>query len=131
MHMGLMSKFLGHDSTPKRHGSLGESNYIDLGEMEAANGDAGEVNVWIKVCELAKLDDFKEFAHHVYDGHIVVVDIRKIATDEILLRRFTNEARKVAADVRGDVAGIAEGMVAITPSGVKVDKHKIRATVRN
>lgn len=129
--MGLMSKFLGHESAPKRHGSLGESNYIDLGEMEAASGDVGETNTWIKVCELVKLDDFKDFAHHVYDGHIVVVDIRKIATDEILLRRFTNEARKVATDVRGDVAGIADGMVAITPAGVKVDKHKIRAAAKN
>ncbi len=125
--MGLMSRFLGHEHGAKR--AIGGHDYIDLGEMDAG-GDAGEVNCWVRVAELHKLDDFKEFAHHVYDGHVLVVDIRKIATDEILLRRFTNEARKVANDVRGDVAGIADGYVVITPAGVRVDKQKHRATAR-
>ena len=131
MHMGLMSKFLGHESAPKRHGSLGEANYLDLGEMEIAAGGDAQVSTWIKVCELVKLDDFKEFAHHVYDGHRAVVDIRNSATDEIHPRRFTAEARKVANDVRGDVAGIGDGLVAVTPGGVAVDKHKVRVVPRN
>lgn len=128
--MGLMSRFLHTEPSAKRHGALGDANYIDLGEMEGSDVGANEANVWIKVAELLKLDDFKELAHHVYDGHVLVVDIRKIMTDEILLRRFTNEAKKVATDVRGDLAGIAEGLVVVTPGGVRVDKQKIRAAAK-
>lgn len=128
MHMGIVSKLLGHESGSKRTGSLGDASYLDLGEMEGSDAPEAGASVWVRVCELSKLEDLKEFAHHVYDGHILVIDIKKIATDEILLRRFTNDLKKIAADVRGDMAGLAENLVVLTPGGVRVDKHKLKAS---
>ncbi len=104
-----------------------QGDYLDLGEFvqESASGEDA-ASTYIRVAEIHRLDDFHEFATYVYDGNILILDFRPVAEDEITLKRLTNELRKLAQDVHGDIAGLGEHQIIITPTGVKVDRRKIR-----
>ena len=76
---------------------------------------------------MRQLDDLKQFASHVYDGSMLILDFKAVQGDEILLRRLTNELRKIAQDTGGDIAGLGDHHILLTPSGVKVDRRKLAA----
>ena len=104
-----------------------KSDFVDLGEYEVSVKDE-PASCLVKVAEISKYEDVADLAEQVYGGHILVIDIRNVAKDEFQLRRVTTELRKVATDVGGDVAGIAEGLLCVTPAGIKVDRQKIRVS---
>lgn len=127
--MGLVKRIFGED-TPARAKHLHKGDYLDLGEL-TSESVSGEASTWVRVAEIHRLEDLKDFSAMLYEGNVLIFDFRAIAGDEILLRRVTNELRRLAQDVNGDVAGIAESLVLVTPAGMKVDRRKLRATPTN
>ena len=127
MHsMGLVKRFFG-ETTEKRTAN----DYIDLSEYSTpgetgATAAPGAASTYIRVAEIHRYDDVKEFAGYVYDGNILIIDFKPIAGDEIMLKRVTNDLRKLASDVGGDIAGLGEASIILTPAGVKVDRRKLR-----
>jgi SepF-like predicted cell division protein (DUF552 family) len=119
--MGLMKRIMGEETKSSK------SDFVDLGEYDVAVKDE-PATCLVKVAEITRFEDVTDLAEQVYGGHIVILDIRNVVKDEFQLRRITSELRKVATDVGGDVAGIAEGLLCVTPRGVKVDRQKIRVT---
>lgn len=117
---------------PRNDGSAGArrqnmttSDYIDLSDMAAAQAGAeGGASTYIRVAELKQLDDLRHYAAYLYDGNVLVLDFRPVQEDEVMLRRLTNELRKIAQDVGGDIAGLGEHHIIVTPSGIKVDRRK-------
>lgn len=126
--MGIFSKLVGDDSAHARAKTSASSDYIDLSEY-AANEKSGEAaaSTYVRFAELRQLDDLKQFASYVYDGNMLVLDFGKVQGDEILLRRLTNELRKLAQDTGGDIAGLGDHHILLTPTGVKVDRRKLTA----
>jgi len=120
--MGLLKRIMGDDAPPKRN----PSDYIDLTEYAVPENGAGGANTYVRVAEIHKLEDVRELASYVYDGNILILDFKAVSGDEILLRRVTNELRRLAQDVNGDVAGIADHSIILTPGGVKVDRRKLK-----
>lgn len=119
--MGIVSKLFGEESTNTRR----SADYIDLSDYAAAeSGDAG-TSTRVRVAELKGLDDLKSFSSYLYDGNMLILDFRPVQGDEITLRRLTNELRKMAADVGGDIAGLGEHHIILTPTGIKVDRQKV------
>ncbi len=122
--MGLVTRWLNHGQQEK-HAS---ADYIDLSDYAAGASDAGAASTFIRVAEIHKYDDLKEFAGHVYDGNILILDFSKVAADDILLKRVSNDLRKLAADVNGDIAGLSDSLIVVTPTGTKIDRRKVRRT---
>ncbi len=105
--------------------------YIDLGEMtfaDAPESVTGAKTV-VRVAEVHKFEDLGDLSVHVYNGNIVVLDISPVIEDELALRRIVAELKQVAKDINGDVAGIDKHLLMLTPSGVKIDRHVLKATV--
>lgn len=128
--MGLVKRIFGEDS-PARAKHVHKGDYLDLGELAAESAGAGGASSWVRVAEIHRLEDLKEFTGMLYEGTVLLLDFKPIMGDEITLRRITNELRRIASDINGDVAGIAESMVMVTPAGMKVDRRKLRATPTN
>lgn len=121
--MGIMKRLMGEE-----HGTA-KSDFVDLGEYNVEVQPKEEpASTLIKVAELQRFEDVGDLAQEVYGGHILLLDIKQVAKDEFQLRRVTAELKKVATDVGGDVAGVGEGLIAVTPRGVKVDRQKLRLT---
>lgn len=121
--MGLVSKLFG-DDTSRRTAST--TDYIDLSDYAAAEraGD-GAASTYVRVAELKSLDDLKHFSSYIYDGNMLILDFRPVQSDEITLRRLTNELRKIAQDIGGDIAGLGDHHILLTPTGIKVDRRKV------
>jgi SepF-like predicted cell division protein (DUF552 family) len=119
MGKGLLRKL-----RPEHEHKETTSTYIDLstvappGELDEGKG--------LKVAELHKYEDLSELITLVYNGHIVIIDYTPIANDDLLLRRITTELKSVTTDFQGDVAGLKGNLLAVTPSGFKIDRKIIR-----
>lgn len=120
--MGLKSLF-----APKQVQKQGGADYIDLEEY-ASGSEMFDANasMMVRVAEIHKYDDLRDFANYVYQGNLLLLDFSAIAGDEIILRRVTGDLKKLIADINGDIAGLGKTMLIVAPTGVKIDRHKAR-----
>ena len=124
--MNLVSRlFSGNDRTAGvRRPAASPSDYIDLSDYAATHSGSESAATYIRVAELKQLDDLRHFASYLYDGNVLVLYYRPVMDDEVMLRRLTNELRKIAADTGGDIAGLGDHNIIVTPSGIRVDRRK-------
>ncbi|MDX1610907.1 MAG: cell division protein SepF [Candidatus Thermoplasmatota archaeon] len=116
--MGLFSK------TKSNNGSLAEQEFIDLRNHEAPETGGGLLNV--RVAEMRRVEDLKALSGLVYEGDMLLVDVSAFSGDEVAMKRVTTEFKKIARDVGGDLAGIGSGTLIVAPTGVSVDRRKVR-----
>ncbi len=110
----------------KKGEKLGSEEYIDLGELMEEGGIEVEADVMIKVAEIHRYEDVRNITDIVYDGNILLIDIDAIAGNQEAMNRVQSELKAVANDVTGDVAALSNNFLAVTPSGIAVDRKKIR-----
>jgi filamentous hemagglutinin family protein len=102
-------------------------DYIDLEEYaQGSEMFDATASMMVRVAEILKYDDLRDFANYVYQGNLLLLDFSAIAGDEIILRRVTGDLKKLVADINGDIAGLGKTMLIIAPTGVKIDRHKQR-----
>ena len=103
------------------------ADYIDLEEYtQGSEMFDATASMTVRVAEILKYDDLRDFANYVYQGNMLLLDFSAIANDEIILRRVTGDLKKLVADINGDIAGLGKTMLIIAPTGVKIDRHKQR-----
>lgn len=113
---------------PQGHVS-GEQQYIDLGAMHFSDeATGGHKGASVKVVEIYRFEDLKHVTKLLYEGHILLIDYTSLANDELALRKVSSELQSVAADVKGDVAGIGKNLIIVTSNGLTVDRTKIRGS---
>ncbi|MCD6573037.1 MAG: cell division protein SepF [Thermoplasmata archaeon] len=101
-----------------------KEEYIDLEEY--GGGEKKEAKMFVKVAEIQSYDDVKDFASYVYEGNLLILDVSPISIDDIELERVINEFKRIIQDIDGDIAGMDRNHIIVTPSGVKIDRRKIR-----
>jgi len=99
--------------------------YIDLEEY-GGGAEKKEAKMFVKVAEIQSYDDVKELANYIYEGNLLILDVTPISIDDIELERIINELRRITQDIDGDIAGMNKNHIIVTPSGVKIDRRKIR-----
>ncbi len=99
--------------------------YIDLNEYDTGV-DAQASGPMIRVAEVYRYEDVRKLSDIVYNGDILFIDYSSIANDDLTLRRIISELKSIAKDVNGDVAGIGKNYLAVTPSGMRISRKKIR-----
>ena len=119
--MGITSKIFGEKKTGTTEG------YIDLEKYaDAQSGSAQGARMHVAIGDIQRYEDLKELCDYVYGGNVLVLDFSAIADQEVLLKRVTNELKRITDDIGGDVAGIGSNLMIVSPSGVKVERRKIR-----
>lgn len=106
-------------------------DYIDLGAIHLEDESkllGTGAKSFVRVAEIYRYEDISNLTNHVYEGNILIVDYDSLSSDELALKRITNELKSVAEDVGGDVAGIGKNLLMCTPGGVKIDRNKIKGT---
>jgi SepF-like predicted cell division protein (DUF552 family) len=117
----------------RHHGAdtLEEGTFIDLGAMEfedEAGGLAG-AKATVKMAEIIRFEDLHQVSKLAYAGDIVILDYTSISNDPVAVRRMSIELKNIAKDIKGDVAGIAKNLLALTPAGIRIDRNKIRPSL--
>ncbi len=102
--------------------------FIDLGDIDIDGLDleGGAGGMELRVAEVTTFEDLGPVVDQVYDGNLVLVDISALSTDDTAMRRVANELKSVARDVNGDVAGVGKNMLAVTPTGVFINRDVLR-----
>ncbi len=116
--MGLFTR------SKDENASLADQEFVDLRDHEAPTSSEAPFNV--RVAEMHRVEDLKALSGLVYDGDMLLIDLHHMEGDEVALRRVTKEFKKIAEDVNGDVAGVGEDLLLVSPTGVKVDRSKVR-----
>jgi uncharacterized protein len=106
-----------------------DTDYIDLGEyLQESKTAETAASMYVKVADLSKLEEIRGFVDYVYKGNLLILDFSGIAEDEVTLRRATNELKSVVTDVGGDIAGFGKNLLLVTPTGVKIDRQRLKPT---
>jgi len=106
---------------------LDSEEYIDLTHLADEEDDEMlEADTLIKIAEVHRYEDVRDVTQEVYDGNILLVDIESIAGNEEALERVQSELQAVASDVSGDIAGIGNHFIAVTPENIAIDREKIK-----
>jgi len=118
--MGIVNKIFGD----KKTGTVG--SYIDLEKMDGAQGQMKSARMHVRMGEVQRYEDIKEFTDYVYGGNVLILDFSPIAEEEVILKRITNDLKKLTDEINGDIAGIGKNLMIVSPSDVKIDRHKLR-----
>lgn len=125
--MGLKSLFA-KPPTTSHSATTPRTDYIDLEETTAGSELFDQTaSMMVRVAEIQKYDDLREMANYVYQGNLLLLDFSPIAQDEIVLRRVTGDLKKLVTDINGDIAGLGKTMMIVAPTGVKIDRRKMRS----
>lgn len=125
--MGLKELFAPRPATATQRAPNTRADYIDLEEYTADTELYDQTaSMMVRVAELQKYDDLRDCANYVYKGNLLLLDFSAIAGDDIVLRRVTSDLKKLVADINGDIAGLGKTMMIIAPTGVKIDRRKMR-----
>ncbi|WP_462273094.1 cell division protein SepF [Methanohalophilus sp.] len=120
--MAFMDKLFG--SGTKETSSAEEYTELDLGKYEEVM-DEEPAETYVRVAELTNLNELPSLKKEIYDGNILMIDISNIKADKLMLDRALKDLKEVIIDVHGDIAGIKEDQVLVTPTGVKIDRSKV------
>jgi len=119
--MGIASKIFGE----KKSGST--EGYVDLERYTETNkGTTTSAKMHVAIGEIQRYEDIKEISDYVYGGNVLIIDFSPISDEEVILKRITNDLKKMANDIGGDIAGIGNNLMILSPNGVKIERRKIR-----
>jgi SepF-like predicted cell division protein (DUF552 family) len=93
---------------------LGEEQYI---ELDTASGDAAGSKIPIRVEKLSDFADSDKLQKCLREGSIVIVKIKSLKEKDLSeLKRAIDKLRKTTVALNGDIAGIDEDWIILTPS---------------
>jgi SepF-like predicted cell division protein (DUF552 family) len=118
--MGIVNKIF----REKKSGEVG--GYIDLEKYVETKGQTPTAKMHVRVGEIQRYEDLKEFTDYVYGGNVLILDFSPIADEEVILKRITNDLKKMVDEINGDIAGIGNNLMILAPSDVKVERRKLR-----
>lgn len=119
--MGILEKFKSKEKV-----TIDDYEELDLAQYEAEIGE--KASVLIKVAEITGLGEIPRIKKEIYDGNIIVADVAFIKHDRLTLDRILKDLKQLAEEIKGDIVGLGEEYVVITPTGIKVDRNKIRGS---
>ena len=119
--MGIGSRIFGGKKTGTAEGYVDLEKYVDTTQDKNISA-----NMHVGIGEIQRYEDIKKFSDYVYGGNVLILDFSPISDEEVILKRITNELRKITDDIGGDIAGIGNNLMIVSPGGVKIDRRKIR-----
>jgi uncharacterized protein len=118
--MKIVNKIFGDKNTGDVKG------YVDLEKYVDSTGTQGPASMYVRVGEIQRYEDLKSFSDYVYGGNVLILDFSPISEEEVILKRITNDLKKMAEEINGDIAGIGNNLMIVAPSNVKVERRKLR-----
>ena len=118
--MGLVNKLF----KEKKQGDV--EGYIDLEKYITSDKTVPPAKMYVRVGEIQRYEDLRQFTDYVYGGNLLLLDFSPIADEEVILKRITNDLKKLVDEINGDIAGIGNNMMIVSPADVKIDRRKLR-----
>jgi hypothetical protein len=108
-------------SSEEAGSKLDEYKEIDLSEYGMEN----EVRMYVKFGKISEINEIPTVKREIFEGNIVIIDISLLKNDEIIMKRLLRELKMIVEDINGDIAGIGENYIVVTPKSIKIDRNKL------
>jgi hypothetical protein len=96
--------------------------YVEL-QIPEGEYKAQAPSRFVKVCKLKGFADVDAVVRELGDGNIVVLDIKPLAERSMNeLKHAVDEVKDICLSVGGDIAGLSEYHLIITPPGIKIER---------
>ena len=114
--MGFLSKIINEPEAE----DITETNYLEIDEIDSSRHG----KFMIRVETLSEFSDTSIIQEYVRNGDIVWVRIKPLKEKDITeLKRAVDRLRKTCVAINGDVAGIDEDFLVLTPPGVSIHRR--------
>lgn len=124
--MNMLKKLFSSDNIKSKNEYL---DYLDLDKFEKDIDSNFVINKkYVKIVIFSNSNQIQTLKQEIYNGNLLIVDISSIKSDERLRKQFLNELKEVIIDINGDIVGIKENLIVITPKGIEIDRIKIGVT---
>ncbi|MBN1389921.1 MAG: cell division protein SepF [Candidatus Thermoplasmatota archaeon] len=118
------------EENPQDDVNIGRT-YIDLGVLKGRDPSPSNTGgPFVKFADIEGYRQVPELSNLVYEGNILVLDFTPIANDDLELKRTITELKRVVEDINGDIAGVGQNMLMVTPKGIGIDKKKMKRIER-
>lgn len=100
-------------------------NLDDYVELEIPGGYQLEERTirYIKVRKLRNFSDIDIATQDLSTGNVVILDIKPLAEKNINeLKLAIDEIKEIVKSMNGDIAGLSEYLLILTPSSIKIDR---------
>lgn len=96
-------------------------DYVELQVQTEAQALAPER--YVKVCKLKGFSDVDTTASELGEGNIVILDIKPLADRSATeLKHAVDEIKDICTSMGGDIAGLSEYHLIMTPPSVKIER---------
>jgi hypothetical protein len=100
----------------------GEDSYVEVEQQEEHKE---EKQLWIEIEKLDSFTDSDRIQRKVREGNILLVRIRDLrAKDMEELKRSVERIRRTCLAVNGDIAGLGDDWLIVTPATAKVFREQ-------
>ncbi|MDI6655687.1 MAG: cell division protein SepF [Candidatus Hydrothermarchaeota archaeon] len=97
-------------------------DYVEL-PVQAESSPTLAPERYVKVCKLKGFSDVDITASELGEGNIVILDIKPLADRSTTeLRHAVDEIKDICTSMGGDIAGLSEYHLIMTPPSVKIER---------
>ena len=100
-------------------------DYLDIGRLVEEKHIELPPIMSVKVAALSTISHLENYLDFIREGNILVLDTGVVGDDDESMEELVGKLKEFVWEIEGDMAGISNEHIVITPSRVKIDRKKI------
>lgn len=118
---------LGFSSPVEHYDEDFENEYV---QIDPTKDIGSKAKIVVKSFVVTNFEDIKDALDAIREGYtIALVNIRPLKDKDVLeLKRTVNKLKKTADAIEGDIAGISEDWIVITPAFAHIYRENMKPT---
>lgn len=100
-------------------------DYLDIGKLVEEKHIELPSIMSVKVAALSTISHLEHYLDSIREGNILILDTGVVGDDDESMEELVRKLKEFVWEINGDMAGISNEHIVITPSRVKIDRKKI------
>ena len=100
-------------------------DYLDNGKLVDEKHIELPPIMSVKVAALSTISHLENYLDSIREGNILILDTGVVGDDDESMEALVGKLKEFVWEIDGDMAGISNEHIVITPSRVKIDRKKV------
>lgn len=106
---------------------FGKQEDEDYATLEQGEEERTDGRVLLHIERLSDFSDSDRIQQRLRDGHLMIVKIRDLRQkDAVELKRAVAKIRKTCLALNGDIAGLGDDWIIVTPPTARIDRQQVQ-----
>ena len=85
----------------------------------------GKASMMVHTMLLSKPEQVNQITTELHDGNVILIDFTPLTSDQETLHKILAELERAVADIDGDLVGVSQKWIVVTPKSVRVSRKKL------